>query len=117
MYTHVCGYKFGISIDANGRGAGREKAICVDLWAMPGEYDRQLKWPAKASFTLEQLHQHRGENEKHTIHREWRKPEESYIWIGMFGHIPYRHFMEHSELESFLRNDTLYFHLSNITLY
>ena len=119
MYTHVCGYKFCIGIAANGRAGGCGKALRVDIWAMPGEYDHQLKWPAQATFTIELLHQQGGQNMQHTITREWSKPGKPYMYIGVFGNFKYgicTHFIEHSSLSNFLRNDTLYFHLTKITI-
>ena len=119
MYTHVCGYKFCIGIDANGCGDGRGKAMDVYLWAMPGEYDHQLKWPTQACFTIELLHQQGGQNKKHVITtREWWKPERPYTWIGEFVHQYgiYWAFLEHSELEDFLSNDTLHFCFTDITI-
>ena len=113
----MCGYKFCIGIDANGRGFGRGKATDVYLWAMQGEYDHQLKWPAKVTFTIELLHQQGQKNAKHTTTREWKKVKDPYIWIGEFVRRQcgvYWAFLEHYELESFLKNDTLYFCLSNI---
>ena len=60
MYTHVCGYKFCKGVAANGYFDGRGKAIDVTVWDMPGEYDGLLKWPAKAKFIVELIHQHGG---------------------------------------------------------
>ena len=119
LYTHAFGYKFCIGIDANGYGGGRGKAILVELWAMEGEYDHQLKWPAQATFTIELLHQQGGQNVQHTTTRGWRKPDRPYTHIGEFGDIEYAgtiHFIEHYELSGFLRNDTLYFHITKITI-
>ena len=126
MYTHMCGYKFCIGIDANGFGSGCGKALYVDLWAMPGEYDHQLKWPARATFTIEFLHQQGGQNVQQTITRGWGKPDRPYSSIkgGGFGDIEYvgcieygmYHFIEHSRLSGFLRNDTLYFRITKITI-
>ena len=61
MYTHGCGYKFYIGVDANGNGSGCGKSINVDLWSMSGEYDDQLKWPLNAKFTVELINQQGGE--------------------------------------------------------
>ena len=119
MYTHVCGYKFCIGITANGGGSGCGKAIRVYLWAMPGEYDHELKWPAQATFTIKLLHQQGGQNMQQTITREWSKPDGPHTYIGVFGGINYegwQHFIEHSSLSNFLRNDTLYFHITKITI-
>ena len=54
MYTHVCGYKFCLGVDANGIGLGRGKSIRVMLWTMSGEYDDKLEWPAWVKFTIMQ---------------------------------------------------------------
>ena len=135
MYTHVCGYKFCIGIDANGYADGRGKALHVYLWAMPGEYDHQLQWPVEATLTLELLHQQRGHNVQHTITIRWGGPGgPGGLFIlragGVFGDIPYGvlhsrfsgfllynyHFLEHSRLSNFLRNDTLYFRITKITI-
>ena len=74
MYTHVGGYKFCIGVDANGGLIGRGKSIYVDLWAMPGEFDEQLKWPAKAKFTIELVNQKGGKNVSSSHQVEWYKP-------------------------------------------
>ena len=55
MYTHVCGYKFCIGINANGHGLIRGKAMNMVLYAMQEEHDHLLKWPARVSFTIELL--------------------------------------------------------------
>ena len=122
MYTHVCAYKFCIGIYANGHGLIRGKAMSVVLYAMQGGNDHLLKWPARVSFTLQLLHQHGGQNIIHTLTKEqWQKPTTPYTYINIFtrnqGRLLWWAFIEHSELADFLDNDTLYFHLSNITVY
>ena len=120
MYTHVCGYKFCIVIAANGCGAARGEAMSVYLYTMPGEHDHLLKWPARASFTLELLHQHGGQNIIHTLTKaQWQQPTRPYTYINSFpqGGPWWSAFLEHSKLAGFLDNDTLYLHLSNITVY
>ena len=120
MYTHVCGYKFCIGINANGHGLIRGKAMSVVLYAMQGEHDHLLKWPARVSFTLELLHQHGGQNIMHTLTKvQWQKSTSPYTHINSFPQGgPWRSaFLEHSKLADFLYNDSLYFHLSNITVY
>ena len=120
LYTHACGYKFCIGVDANGCYMARGKTTRVDLYAMLGEYDHQLKWPAHASFTIRLINQHGGPNIIHTLTKvQWMKPTPPCTTIGTFGRIKYGTFvfLEHSKLADFLVNDTLYFHLSNITVY
>ena len=62
VYTHLYGYKFFLEINANGYGAGRGKAVCVELWSTPGDFDSHLKWPVKVKITLELINQHGGRN-------------------------------------------------------
>ena len=113
MYTHVCGYKFCVGVDANGYGGSHGKGISPTLWAMPGEFDGQLKWPAKASFTIELINQQGGENLSYTTSSyQWNKLT---VEICDIFRIRFN-FLKHSELNSFLNNDTLYFHVSKVTL-
>ena len=121
MYTHVGGYKFCIGMDANGRDSGRGRGICVEVYAMPGEFDDQLKWPARARFTLELVNQQGGENASSSAEAYWNEPAASphnlvliaryqHVHIGVAGPA----FIKHSSLKSFLVNDTLYFCLTKI---
>ena len=112
MYTHVCGYNFCMGVDANGYGNERGKSIGVNLWSMPGEYDNQLKWPANAKFTVEVINQTGGENVRYSRTLNWKKPTEKYKGV----YYSYRYFLEHSKLNSFLKNDTLYFYVSEVKL-
>ena len=112
MYTHVCGYKFCIGVDANGWRSGRGNSIWMDLYLMSGEYDNQLKWPAKAKFTVELINQTGGENVRHSKTWDWKKPTEKYKRVYFI----YPYFLEHSKLNSFLKNDTLYFYVSEVEL-
>ena len=112
MYTHVCGYKFCIGVDANGSGSGCGKSITVDLWSMPGEYDDQLKWPANAKFTVELINQKGEENVRHSKTLYWNKPTTQYKYVSYI----HPSFPEHSKLNSFLNNDTLYFCVSEVEL-
>ena len=120
MYTHMCGYKFCIGMDANGRGGSHGEAIYAELYVMPGEYDSLLKWPAKASFTLELINQRGGKNVKYnTAMKKWEKPELTYKCLSVFPFTEVNSsycFMEHSKLNEFLFNDTLKF-CTNVTLH
>ena len=115
MYTHVCGYKFCIGVDANGWSSGRGNSIWMDLFSMPGEYDDQLKWPAKAKFTVELINQKGGENASHNITATWTLPDSEYEHVSELNRIC-GGFIEHSQLHSFLKNNTLYFFLSEIKI-
>ena len=112
MYTHVCGYKFYMGINACGGNVG----IVVHLYTTLGEYDDQLTWPACATITLKLINQEEGEDVKDIITFTWEKPKRSDTYIGYFKRIEPWFFMKHSELESFLIDDTLHFNIVSIKL-
>ena len=112
MYTHLCGYKYCIDIYADGYNIGCGEAVAAFLCAMPGEYDHLLKWPVRTTFTLEAINQKGGENVKDCrLLCDWGRVERT-TQVKVFGHFTiegWRQFISNSDLESFLRNDTLYF--------
>ena len=114
MYTHVCGYKFCVGVDANGSsGIARGKSLSVDVWGTPGEYDDQLKWPESITFTIELINQEGGKNACFTFGGVLSKPTKEYcsfIWVMPVNRLV------NAELYKFLNNDTLYFHVSKIVL-
>ena len=119
MYTHVSGYQFCIGVDANGRGLVRGKSIYVAVWGMPGEFDDQLKWPAKAKFTIELINQQGGENITSTTLVNIERSTTPYKLLASFNLIIVAGnltFLEHSLLHKFLINDTLHFRISEIHL-
>ena len=119
MYTHVSGYQFCIGVDANGRGLGHGKSIYVAVWGMPGEFDDQLKWPAKAKFAIELINQQGGENATSTTLVDIERSTTPYKFLASFQRITiggYHAFLEHSLLHKFLINDTLHVRVSEIHL-
>ena len=116
MYTHVCGYNFCIGVNANGCGSGYGNSLSVSLWTLSGQYDHELQWPASAKFTIELINQQYGrENARHSQTLRWNNPNAEYCYIGSFRRIG-QNFLQHSELKSFLKSDTLYFHVSKVEL-
>ena len=114
MYTHLGGYKFCVGVDANGYHDGRGKSIYVDLWSLPGEFDDQLKWPAKAEFTVELINQRGGQNVKCSRQTEWDKPT---LLEHMVSFRPLEYgFLDHINLIGFLNNDTLIFNVCDVKL-
>ena len=109
MYTHLGGYKFCVGVDANGYHSGHGKSIYVDLWFMLGEFDDQLKWPAKAKFTIELINQQGGQNESSICQAVWNKPIyiDNSVSVKPLGH----GFLDHINLWLFLNNDTLSFNV------
>ena len=115
MYTHVCGYKFCIEVYANGVGSGEGKSVYVVARCMWGEYDNVLKWPVKVKITLQLINQQGGENACHSATGMWKKPTSEYGGCYYFCRSKYA-FLDHSELSSFLKDDTLYFFVSKVEL-
>ena len=82
---------------------------------MSGEYDDVLKWPVNVKITLQLINQQGGDNACHSVTSTWTKPIGEYgirygIYRRTFG------FLNHSELSSFLKDDTLYFSVSKVEL-
>ena len=121
IYTHVFGYKFCIGVDANGHVDGRGKSIFVSVWSIPGEYDDQLIWPAKAKFTMELINQQGGENAIQTTGvNTWEQPRQGSVQLFGFARVrsgSAYYYIEHSKLDEFLCNDTLHFCVSKVEPY
>ena len=119
MYTHVFGYKFCIAVDVNGLVRLRGKCIFVSVRSIPGEYDDQLLWPAKAKFTIELINQQGGKNViLITTPTTWEQPRQGSVQpfgFARFGSDTY-YLIEHSKLDDFLFNDTLHFCVSKVEL-
>ena len=62
FYSHIRGYKFCISVFANGSAIGKGTHIAVYLHMMSGEYDDSLKWPFHGEVTVQLLNQRRNAN-------------------------------------------------------
>ena len=116
MYTHVGGYKFCIGVYANGIGDGQGKAMAVQLYSLPGEFDGLLKWPVKANFTVELVNQRGNDNAIAKVCDSWEKPNirKFILNVHRFFITEYCHFIEHSQLGDFLVGDTLHFLISKI---
>ena len=116
MYTHKSGYKFYIGVDANGCGGGHGKSIYVHAWAIPGEFDSLLQWPVTAEFTLELVNVCRGKNATHSVKWTWDKSNTPQRLGGFCPNFERGtgYFLRHSDLEEFIFDDTLCFHITNI---
>ena len=79
MYTHSSGYKFFINVAPNGWDEGVGTHVAVWLWAMPGEFDEQLPWPAKFTITVQLLNQ-LGDFSHITVTKEfqWNCPTDQF---------------------------------------
>ena len=117
LYTHSFGYKFCIGIDANGFGPIRGEAIRVELWSMEGEFDSQLKWPAAVTITIELVNQNGGESAWHTGGNIQLNQVTSTTSVFVWERIDTEGFIEHSKLGDFLKDDTLYFNITECTVH
>lgn len=121
MYTHVGGYKFYIAIQPNNRFDWCKKSLCAEVWSMPGEFDLDLQWPAKAQFVLKLINQKGGRDIIWTsTEAQWSRPEDNMCSrIAGFYRIRVNYswaFIEHSELHNFLKNDALHFCIATVEL-
>ena len=104
MYTHTCGYKFCARLKI------RVSYLCVVLHCVPGEFDSQLNWPAKVSFTIQLINQHGGQNAVCDTEIAWIKPTHKNS-IAIPANL-----VDISKLHYFLDNETLYFCISKVEL-
>ena len=120
FYTHPGGYQCCITVLANGQWEGRGTHVSVWLYSAAGQFDGTLPWPAKATFTLQLLNQHRDQDHVTVTKRfEWTKPT-GVGYIGDFSQT----FIPHAELgwntgkqTAYLHEDCLRFRMAKIELH
>ena len=119
FYTHTCGYKMCLRVDANGRGAGKGTHVSVYLCLMKGENDDALTWPIKYKCTFTLLNQLKDEgHDTGTISFTEDEAGVSRVLDGKKetrAH-GYDQFIAHTELDlqeeeqcQYLKDDSLYF--------
>ena len=121
FYTHTCGYKMCLNIDANGNGDDEDTHVSLYLWVMKGENDDTLTWPIKYICIFTLLNQLKDEG-----HHTWTidSPEDeddidcvSRVLSGEKGTGWGCHkFIAHTKLDlqeeeqcQYLKDDSLYF--------
>ena len=113
MYTHVCGYKFCVGVYEE----VFSKNLCVDVWAMPGNYDSEVSWPARMELAIELVNQQGGRNAAASSPSwTWNRPTHAYQRLGWFRRFGTYFFLERSKLGDFMVNDTLCFSVSKVKL-
>ena len=96
MYTHACGYRFCITVWL---GAHRGTRMAVNLDALKGEFDGQLKWPAKQTMTLQLLNRERDQDHVSVTETfSWDKPTKERCGVKCFE--IREDFIAHSDLEN-----------------
>ena len=120
FYTHPGGYQCCIRVWASGWGEGRDTHVGVGLSSAVGQFDGTLPWPAKATFTLQLLNQHRDQDHV-TVTKsfEWGKSTGD-RYLGLFSWT----FIPHTELgwnagkkTEYLHEDCLRFRITRIQLH
>ena len=109
MYTHMFGYKFYIGITVH---CTCNKRVNLSLHVIKGEYDHLLKWPASITVEMELLNQKGGDDRGTSVHRSCsKKPDEQHLSESFLSN---NGIIQRSEAKDYLRNDALYFYISNI---
>ena len=117
LYTHEGGYKIYFRVNPN--GFFNDGNVSVLLYSKPSKFDNQLKWPVKATITLQLLNQHRDQDHITMTTKEcqWSKPTTLTTITGWYNTFP------HADLEwndrkqtQYLKNDCLVFRLTKVEL-
>lgn len=66
FFTHACGYKMCLRVDANGYGTARGSHVSVALHLMQGNFDGYLEWPFRGEVTVQLLNQ-LEDKDHHTV--------------------------------------------------
>ena len=117
MYTHQFGYKFCIGADCSGNvGLLSAPSIFFKVWVMPGEFDDELKWPAKAKFMLELRRPKVDRKEMFSHTYTWTRSAQPYTLLN--GHMGSTRLKTHNAFVASgpVTNVSLYFHVSNVEL-
>ena len=118
FYTHTCGYKMCLRVDADGDGDGGGTHVSVFLHLMKGENDDDLTWPFAYKCTVSLLNQLKDED--HHTRTYYSPKDKSYVSRVLSGEKgaawgPH-HFIAHTKLDlqekeqcQYLKDDCLCF--------
>ena len=115
FYTSQSGYRFCISVDANGNGDGEGTHVSVFAYLMKGDNDDSLTWPFTGTVTVALLNQLEDKNHCiETINFLADKFAGKRVTKCEKGEgLGRPKFIAHSDLqENYLVNDTLFFRVS-----
>ena len=120
FYTHPGGYQCNIMVEPNGLSKGQGTHVSVWLCSAVGQFDGTLPWPAKATFTLQLLNQHRDQDHVTlTESCEWDKPTYG-ACIGTSSYTFTRHAVlgwNAGKQTKYLHEDCLRFRMAKIELH
>ena len=57
FYTHRCGYKLCLGLRTGRNDVTNKRLMLITLYAVPGEFGAQLKWPARYNFQIDIVNQ------------------------------------------------------------
>ena len=106
-------------MDANGSDIYHWNSINVEMWAIQGECDNWLKWPAQVDFTIEIINQCSRPNIKSRSLCTWDKPTNYKLVSTLNGDtssigVKSRYIMKHSDIHSYSTEDSLHFNISQV---
>jgi TNF receptor-associated factor 4 len=117
FYSHPHGYKMCLAVYANGLDDGKGTHVSVYVYIRRGEYDNILRWPFQGTIPICVLGEHELAHLVHILICTTAAPLERVTEGDRsengFG---YPQFMPHSSLNSYLRNDSLHFRISQVTV-
>ena len=113
FYTSRQGYKLCVEVYANGNDSGENTHVSVFARIMNGDNDDFLTWPFAGTVIFELLNQleennHYGKPAKFTKRDITKRVDQDEL--GLAGGFP--KFISHSDLEKYLKHDTLFFRVS-----
>jgi len=113
FYTHHHGPRIRLGVRSL-RSTTNKRVVMLDLYAVPGEYDKDLQWPARYSFQVEVVNRDPDENGLvfSCDDNVWKCPKEETPLI--FSEIDHdRLYVKHSVIKHFVRNNKLEFKVAN----
>ena len=101
-----------------GARIGQSKVLYASMQLVQGEYDDDLKWPVKATFTIEIVNKRGGKNASCTITRKWDQPHVQYNEaVASNGSSQFIELIKCSSLiGEFEHNDTLCIKITNVKI-
>ena len=114
FYTHHGGYKMCIGVRPNGCYSGKLTHVSVIFYTMRDANTERLKWPAKLLVTIQVMNHTTGRWEReHTNGDDFirSKPTCECEWSTN------THYLPHSELALYLKDDYLHIRVSKFTIH
>ena len=117
FYTHHRGYKLCLGLKAcmsdeitSRTNIAKSKVLLLSLYALPGEYDADLYWPAQFYFQLKIINKYGYLDDIFSSHlTTWFRPEGNFESLEPWGDKERRNFIPvlFSELPTFVKNGAL----------